>query len=59
MILTALNNVINAQEIVTDRPDQTESSTIVPVKSFQTEFGFEKGNYNNEKILLFPTALFR
>jgi hypothetical protein len=35
LILTALNKVINAQEIVTDRPDQTESSTTVPGKSFQ------------------------
>lgn len=59
LILTALNNVINAQEIVADRPDQTESSTTIPLKSFQMEFGFGSGNYNNEKILLIPSSLLR
>lgn len=59
LILTALNNVINAQEIKTDRPDQTESSTTVPNGSFQMELGFGSGNYNGERISLLPTALFR
>jgi hypothetical protein len=59
LILTALNKVIDAQEIVTDRPDQTESSTTVPSKSFQMEMGFGSGNYNSERLSLFPTALFR
>jgi len=59
LILTALNKVINAQEIITDRPDQTESSTTVPGKSFQMEMGFGSGNYNNERLSLFPTVLFR
>lgn len=59
MILTSLNNVINAQEIVTDRPDQTESSTTIPFKSFQIELGFGSENYNSEKLLLLPTSLFR
>lgn len=57
--MTVLNKVINAQEIVTDRPDQTESSTIIPDKSFQMEMGFGSGNYNNERLSLLPTALFR
>jgi hypothetical protein len=59
LILTALNKVINAQEIVTDRPDQTESSTTVPNKSFQMEMGFGSGIYNSERLSLLPTALFR
>lgn len=59
LILTTLNNVIYAQEIVADRPDQTESSTTVPIKSFQMEFGFGSENYNNETFLLIPSALFR
>jgi len=59
LILTSLNIVIYAQEIVTDRPDQTESSTTVPGKSFQMEMGFGSGNYNNERLSLLPTALFR
>jgi len=59
LILTALSKVISAQEIVTDRPDQTESSTTVPNKSFQMEIGFGSGNYNSERLSLLPTALFR
>jgi hypothetical protein len=59
LILTALNKVINAQEIVTDRPDQTESSTTIPNKSFQIEMGFGSGNYDGERLSLHPTALFR
>jgi len=59
LIMTALNKVINAQEIVTDRPDQTESSTTIPAKSFQMEMGFGSGNNNNERLSLLPTALFR
>lgn len=57
LILTVLNKVINAQEIVTDRPDQTESSTTIPNKSFQMEMGFGSGNYNNERLSLLPYAL--
>jgi hypothetical protein len=52
-----------AQEIVTDRPDQTESSTSIPIKSFQFESGVLLGNYNLanslEQLLLIPTTLFR
>jgi len=59
LILTALNKVINAQEIVTDRPDQTESSTTIPNKSFQIEMGFGNGNYDSERLSLLPTTLFR
>ena len=57
--MTALNEVINAQEIVTDRPDQTESSTTVPNKSFQMEMGFGSVNYDGKRLSLLPTALFR
>lgn len=45
--------LINAQEnpteLVTDRPDQTESSTVVPLKSLQIESGFvmEKSTVND------------
>ena len=59
LILTTLNKVSKAQEIVADRPDQTESSTTVPVKSLQMEFGFGSENYNNEKLLVIPSSLFR
>lgn len=50
-------------EIVTDRPDQTESSTIIPLKGFQIECGVMSGNYNfnnsSQKLLLIPNTLFR
>jgi hypothetical protein len=54
---------MTAQEIVTDRPDQTESSTTIPLKSFQFESGLLLGNYNfansSEQLLLIPTTLLR
>ena len=54
---------MTAQEIVTDRPDQTESSTTIPLKSFQFESGVILGNYNfansSQQLLLIPTTLFR
>jgi hypothetical protein len=50
-------------EITTDRPDQTESSTTVPLKSLQIECGTMIGNYNfntsSEKLFLIPTTLLR
>jgi len=43
MFLVAVSNV-NAQdtapELITDRPDQTESSSVVPVRTLQVESGF-------------------
>jgi len=50
-----------AQKIVTDRPDQTESSSTVPHKSLQIEAGMLFGDLNNEsqRIYLLPTTLFR
>lgn len=50
-------------QIVTDRPDQTESSSTVPKNSLQLESGAQisfqdKKTYTNRKIIL-PTTLFR
>lgn len=52
---------IKAQQIVTDRPDQTESSTTVPLKSLQIESGILFGNYENGLIkqTLIPSTLLR
>ncbi|MDX2444799.1 MAG: transporter [Bacteroidales bacterium] len=54
---------LNAQKIVTDRPDQTESSTTIPFKSFQIESGFLLGYWElggeNERLALGPSTLFR
>jgi hypothetical protein len=41
ILLTSLNGYLFSQnELVTDRPDQTESSVTVPLKSLQIETGF-------------------
>jgi hypothetical protein len=37
-------------ELITDRPDQTESSTVVPHKSLQIETGFVLENTDNDMI---------
>ena len=53
---------LNAQ-IVTDRPDQTESSSTVPKGSLQIEsgifIGYEGENKESTRQLLLPTNLFR
>ena len=52
-----------AQTIVTDRPDQTESSSTVPKGSFQIEagvlVGFTDTDDVSERQLLLPSTLFR
>lgn len=50
-----------AQNIITDRPDQTEASSIVPVNSLQIEMGFisERINQGEEKSVAFPSTLLR
>jgi hypothetical protein len=54
---------LKAQEIITDRPDQTESSSTIPNKSFQLESGVYLGNIDienrSERISLIPTVLLR
>jgi len=61
--LIAITFEMKAQEIVTDRPDQTESSTTIPLNSFQFESGIllGKNNFENrsEQLLLIPTTLLR
>lgn len=54
---------IGAQSIVTDRPDQTESSSTVPKGSLQIEIGavigFSKAGGISEQQILAPSTLFR
>ena len=61
LLLIGLAVEMTAQTIVTDRPDQTESSLTVPHKSFQIEAGALFGDLNNEsqRLYLIPTTLFR
>jgi hypothetical protein len=51
------------QALITDRPDQTESSVSVPKKSLQIECGFQYGNLKEKDVsvedVLLPTVLFR
>lgn len=52
-----------AQQIITDRPDQTESSSTIPKGSLQIEAGIGLGyleiNAEKERSILAPTVLFR
>jgi len=61
IVLLALSLGMYAQQIVTDRPDQTESSRTVPLKSFQIESGVLFSNYENGllKQVLIPSTLLR
>jgi len=61
LILTVYSLGISAQQIITDRPDQTESSTTIPLKSFQIESGILFGNEESGLIkqVLIPTTLLR
>ncbi|NNE27120.1 MAG: transporter [Saprospiraceae bacterium] len=51
---------IQAQEITTDRPDQTESPAVLAPKSFQFETGYlVQENGDDLREILLPTTLFR
>ena len=58
-----LNITTTAQTIITDRPDQTESSSTIPKGSLQIEAGFLTGSAKDDLIserqILAPTVLFR
>ncbi len=47
LVFFAISACVSAQEevpeLITDRPDQTESSAVMPFKSLQTESGFLSG----------------
>ncbi len=57
------NNQVSSQNLVTDRPDQTESSVTIPSGKFQIESGFLIGSAGKSafriKSFVFPTTLFR
>jgi hypothetical protein len=63
ILLTLFSLEISAQELVTDRPDQTESSVTIPLNSFQIETGLLTGFTKNfgisERQFLIPTTLLR
>ena len=63
LVLLLLSSVNYGQELITDRPDQTESSSTVPKRSLQIESGLLVGFAEGEDIslreILAPTTLFR
>lgn len=54
-VLTA----VNAQNIITDRPDFTESAVVVSGKTLQIESGLEYVDYKTSEELSYPKALAR
>ena len=57
---TILINInVSGQELVTDRPDQTESATIVPQYHLQWEAGSQYDEYNSGSEWTLLTNLFR
>lgn len=52
-----------AQQIITDRPDQTESPIVIPKRSVQIETGatlaFLQNDTTNYQEIMMPTSLFR
>jgi len=63
IVILLYSFTLSAQTIVTDRPDQTESSSTVPRRSIQIETGILLGFSNDglvkEQQLLVPSTLFR
>lgn len=61
--LVVFTKQLIAQQIITDRPDQTEASSTVPKSSLQIEsgilIGFTEIDTNKKRQLLAPTTLFR
>jgi hypothetical protein len=48
------------QEVIdTDRPDQTESATVIPKKYFQAEVGFNIEEDEKARTIVHPTALWK
>jgi hypothetical protein len=64
ILFILFSSISFSQQIDTDRPDQTESSSIIPHKSFQIESGFliefdEMNTSYGTTSNTLPTTLFR
>ena len=63
IVLFGINYTITAQKIITDRPDQTESSSTISKGSLQIESGMLLGFVENEgtslRTIIAPSTLFR
>lgn len=58
-VLFFVTGILSAQEIITDRPDQTEGSTTVPFKSLQIEAGVFFKRSNGIQANNYPSVLWR
>jgi hypothetical protein len=58
LVAIALGTQGSQEPIVTDRPDFTESSVVVPLRRLQIETGFTAG-MGDERSFVLPEALFR
>lgn len=63
LVLVLLGYLATAQTIITDRPDQTESSSTIGKGELQIEsgilYGTAKNDFFSEELLLAPTVLWR
>lgn len=65
LLLVFFSFIVNGQELETDRPDQTESSAVVPLNTIQIESGVGAEFIQNsttgakESSIFAPTTLFR
>lgn len=61
ILLLSIYGIIYAQsdDIKTDRPDQTETASIVPAGRFQMENGFTYQKSEKDREYIFPTSLLK
>jgi hypothetical protein len=59
LLLFFATGTTSAQQIITDRPDQTESSSTIPVKSLQIEAGALFQRSGGIKANAYPSVLWR
>lgn len=63
ILMILVNYTVSGQKIITDRPDQTESSSTVMKKSLQVEsgilLGFSDNDTLSERHFIGPSTLFR
>lgn len=59
LLFSATFHILLAQELITDRPDYTESAVTVPARSVQIETGLEYVSDKNNISTSFPNSLFR
>ncbi|MBI9070876.1 MAG: transporter [Melioribacteraceae bacterium] len=59
VLFFCLTTILFSQELVTDRPDFTESALVVPLHMIQVESGVEYSDFQSIEEFSYPNALFR